>query len=354
MPLKSTLLPRRALALLFMAALLTASCSSDGDDSKAAGDDAGQDGAGKPVPTTVAPRPAPLTGLILADGSLADRPAVVVKVDNGPEARPQAGLDKADVIIEEKVEGAITRLLVVFHAEDAELVGPVRSVRSTDVPLVSTFGGVFAFAGGIPPFVALAEAAPVTVISEQKRPDAFKLRADRRRPFKTYASTERLRSFAGKRTDPPPRLFELLGKDEPFDPAGAVAATHATVVFGGLTKSSWDYDVASAQWRRTTNGTPHVVEGGGQLSFTNVIIQRTPYQGTSFTDTSGAKVDEAMVVGSGDAVILSGGKQMAAKWSKPSATSVTTYTDSAGRPIRLTPGRTWISLPSTAAAITVR
>lgn len=353
MPLKFTLLPRRALALLAMAALLAASCSSDSDDSKTAGD-AKRDDAKKPVPTTIAPRPAPLTGLILADGSVADRPAVVVKVDNGPEARPQAGLDKADVIIEEKVEGAITRLLVVFHSEDAELVGPVRSVRSTDAPLVSTFGGVFAFAGGIPPFVALAKAAPVTVISEQIRPDAFKLRADRRRPFKTYASTKRLRSLAGSRTEPPPRLFELLAAGEPFNPTSALPATHATVVFGGLTKSSWDYDVASAQWRRSTNGTPHVIEGGGQLSFTNVIIQRTAYRGTRFTDTSGSKVDEAVVVGSGDAVILSGGKQIAAKWSKPSATSVTAYTDSAGTPIRLTPGRTWISLPPTAAAITVR
>ena len=353
MPLKFTLLPRRALALLAMAALLAASCSGDDDPSGATADAKGGEGT-KPVPTTIAPRPAPLTGLILADGSIADRPAVVVKVDNGPEARPQAGLDKADVIIEEKVEGAITRFLVVFHSEDAELVGPVRSVRSTDAPIVSAFGGVFAFAGGIPPFVALAKAAPVTAISEQARPEAFKLRADKRRPFKTYASTERLRGLAGGRTDPPPRLFELLGEGEPFNPAGAVPATHATVVFGGLTRSSWDYDVASAQWRRSTNGTPHLIEGGGQLSFTNVIIQRTAYQGTRFTDTSGSKVDEAVVVGSGDAIILSGGKQIAARWSKPSSTSVTTYTDSAGRPIRLTPGRTWISLPPTAAAITVR
>lgn len=351
MPLKSIPLPRRALALLAMVALAVPACSSDDDGSPAGGGDGEGD---KPVPTTVAPRPAPLTGLILADGSVADRAAVVVKVDNSPEARPQAGLDKADVVIEEKVEGAITRFLAVFHSEDAELVGPVRSVRSTDAPIVSAFGGVFAFAGGIPPFVALAKAAPVTVISEQARPDAFKLRTDKRRPFKTYASTERLRGLAGSRSDPPPRLFEMLAAGEAFSPAGAVAATHATVVFGGLTKSDWAYDAASNQWRRSTNGTPHLIEGGEQLSFTNVVIQRTGYRGTRFTDTSGAKVDEAVVVGSGDAVILSGGKQVTAKWSKPSATSVTTYTDSAGAPIRLTPGRTWISLPPAAAAITVR
>lgn len=346
---KLTPLPRRALALLAVAALMVPACS--GDDKAATG---GGDKSGEPVPTTIAPRPSPLTGLILADGSVADRPAVVVKVDNGPAARPQAGLDKADVVIEEKVEGAITRLLAVFHSEDVELVGPIRSVRSTDAPIVSALGGVFAFAGGIPPFVALARSAPVTVITEQARPDAFKLRTDKRRPFKTYASTARLRGLAGDRAKPPPRLFEMLAPGEAFNPAGALPATQATVVFGGLTKADWVFDPASVQWRRSTNGTPHVVEGGGQLSFTNVVIQRTAYRGTRFTDTSGAKVDEAVVVGSGDAVILSAGKQVAAKWSKPSPTAVTTYTDSAGAPIRLTPGRTWISLPPTAAAVTVR
>ncbi|MEO7837510.1 MAG: DUF3048 domain-containing protein [Acidimicrobiales bacterium] len=352
MPRKPILLPR-ALVLLMAAALITSACS--GDDRKGASTGGDKDATDKkPVPTTIAPRPAPLTGLILADGSLADRPVVVVKVDNSPQARPQAGLDKADVVIEEKVEGAITRFLAVFHSEDAELVGPVRSVRSTDAPIVSALGGVFAFAGGIPPFVSLAQSAPVTVISEQTRPDAFKLRSDKRRPFKTYASTARLRGLAGNRSQPPPRLFELLLADQAFEPAGATPATHATVVFGGLTKSDWDYDAASKQWRRTTNGTPHVIEGGPQLSFTNVVIQRTAYRATRFTDTSGTKVDEATVVGSGDAVILSAGKQVAAKWSKASATAVTTYTDSAGAPIRLTPGRTWISLPPTAAAITVR
>lgn len=351
MPPMLTPLPRRALALLAVAALVVPACSSDDDKPGATG---GGDKSEKTVPTTIAPRPSPLTGLILADGSVADRPVVVVKVDNGPAARPQAGLDKADVVIEEKVEGAITRLLAVFHSEDVELVGPIRSVRSTDAPIVSALGGVFAFAGGIPPFVALAKSAPVTVITEQDRPDAFKLRTDKRRPFKTYASTARLRGLAGDRAKAPPRLFELLAPGEEFNPAGAVPAVNATVVFGGLTKSAWDYDPASSQWRRSTNGTAHVVEGGGQLSFTNVVIQRTAYRGTRFTDTSGSKVDEAVVVGSGDAVILSAGKQVAAKWSKPSPTAVTTYTDSTGAPIRLTPGRTWISLPPTAGSITVR
>lgn len=343
---------RRAAAALIVAGAL-AGCTSGG------GSDADPQGAAPPsaedTTTTEAPKvPARLTGLVLEDPSVADRPAVVVKVDNGPEARPQAGLDRADILIEEKVEGGISRFLAVFHSADAELVGPVRSVRSTDPPLIAPIGGVFAYAGGIPEFESMARSAPVTVLSESRRPDAFRYREDRRRPFKTYASTSRLRSLGGGRSQPPPRLLELLAPGEAFDPPGATPATHASVAFGRTT-ATWDYDPTSKLWQRSTDGAPHVLEGGGKrLAFTNLIIQRTSYRSTRFRDPSGAKVDEAAVVGSGEAVILAAGKQIAARWSKPSLTAVTTYTDLRGGPIRLPPGRTWVGLPPLGSPLTIR
>jgi hypothetical protein len=65
-------------------------------------------------------------------------------------------------------------------------------------------------------------------------------------------------------------------------------------------------------------------------------------------------VDEAVVVGGGDAVVLSQGKQAAVKWAKASATSVTTYTDSAGQPVKLAPGRTLVALPPASGPIDVK
>src|SRR5216117_2478023 len=52
-----------------------------------------------------------------------DRPALAIKVENLPEARPQAGLEKADVVYEEPVEGGITRFIVVYQCQDADRVG---------------------------------------------------------------------------------------------------------------------------------------------------------------------------------------------------------------------------------------
>ena len=181
--------PRSGLALCLVLAalgLLAAACSRGSGE---------QGGAGETTTPAGGRQLAPLTGLPVAS-EVARRPATTVKVDNSPQGRPQSGLDRADVVIEEKVEGTITRLLAVFQSQDAAPVGPVRSLRSTDVALVAPIGGVFAFAGGIPEFEALVRKAPVVVVSERTDGDAFDLRSVRQCPYNTYTSTARLRSRA--------------------------------------------------------------------------------------------------------------------------------------------------------------
>ena len=85
--------------------------------------------------TTIPPAVWPLTGLPGADVPRAALPALVVKIDNHPRARPQIGLVQADIVIEEIVEG-ITRFFAVFHSTAADPVGPVRSARTTDIDLL--------------------------------------------------------------------------------------------------------------------------------------------------------------------------------------------------------------------------
>ena len=328
-----------------MAALALVAAACGGGD--------GRPDAPATTTTTAAPVPAPLTGVILQDAAVARRPAISIKVDNGPQGRPQSGIDKADVLIEEKVEGGITRFVAVFHSEDADPVGPVRSVRSTDVGLVAAIGGVFVFAGGIPEFERQAKALPVTVVSESASSQGFKFPANKKRPYKTYTDTATLRSMAKDHDEPPPTFFDFLGAGEAFAPAGATPATSADVSYG-RTSFRVDFDAASGTWKRSTDGKPHATEGGAQLAFANVIVQRTSYRTTPFKDPAGSQVDEAVVIGSGDAVVLSQGRQAAIRWNKPSANAVTTYTDAAGAPVKLAPGRTLIALPPANAAITVR
>ena len=93
---------------------------------------------------------APLTGLPI-DPAKASRPALVVKIDNFPTiARPQVGINQADVVFEEIVEG-ITRFAAVFQSEDADPVGPIRSARTSDINILAQLGRpLLAWSGGNP------------------------------------------------------------------------------------------------------------------------------------------------------------------------------------------------------------
>ena len=344
---------RAAVALAAASALLLAACGGGGGAKRKA---AAPTSSEPPTiaTTTTAPPTYPLTGLPATDPVILGRPALIVKIENAPEARPQSGLDAADVIYEERVEGTIVRFMAVFQSRDADPVGPVRSLRSTDPPVVTPIGGLFAYSGGIGPFIALLHQAPVVDVGVNAFDAAYYRRPGRPAPHNLYSSTPRLRQRTPAGAKPPPPLFTYLGPGEPFAPAGVGPATHLDMSFGPLTSATWDWDPQAGVWRRGTNGTPHTVESGAQLGFTNVILQYVPYRNTGQVDPVREPVDEAVVVGSGDAIILCQGKVVKGTWTKGSAGDVTRYTDAAGQAVKLAPGTTWVMLAPVGAAFHVQ
>lgn len=338
--------PPRAALTLAVAVLMAASACGGGDD---------KDSSAPPPPeetTTTLPPVSPLTGLSLTDGAKLNRPALAVKVDNAPAARPQSGLDVADVVYEEVVEGGSTRFLAIFHSTDADLVGPVRSVRPSDPDILAPFGALFAYSGGTPKFIdQLRSTAGVTDAGVDKfgEGDVYVRRSGRAAPNNLYASTSKIYAKAQAGTKAPGRFAEFLPTGQPFAPAGATPAVGVTAAVG-TTSAVFDYDSATNTYRRSG-----LVEGSGLAAPTTVIVQFTPYQPSpGDVDTTGAQVEKAVTVGSGDALILAGGMAVRGKWSKPSSGAYTTYTDASGAPIKLLPGRTWVELARTGAAATTR
>jgi hypothetical protein len=329
--------------------VLTAACG--GGDKKAVPTTTTEPGV---TTTTLAPEPAFLTGLDQEDRKKQDRPALVVKVDNAPEARPQAGLDRADVVFEEVVEGGIVRFLAVFHSKDAESVGPVRSVRPVDPDIVTPLKPLFAYSGGTAPFINAIKKAPVTLVGYNDITEAYTKRKGRPAPHNLFTSTAGLYKGAKDSALPPPPLFTFLPSDQPFGVAGGSPLTHFDVQMGGPTKAGWDWDAGVGVWRRLTNGTAHTVENGEQLGFANVIVQFVRYRDTNARDAAGFRVPTAEVIGTGEAWVLSGGRLIKAKWEKKNAAAITQYTDSAGLPVRLRPGTTWVSLAPIGAQTTIR
>src|SRR5580693_3398454 len=147
------------LALAGLSGLMLSACSAAPAAVKKADPPTTTSTTAKPA----APPACPLTGLPVPGGAAVPaRPALAVKVDNYPTARPQSGLDKADVIYEEPVEGGITRYAAVFQCQDAASVGPVRSARNIDIGILGQLGTpLLVHVGGINPVLANIEASPI-------------------------------------------------------------------------------------------------------------------------------------------------------------------------------------------------
>jgi hypothetical protein len=190
-------------------------------------------------------------------------------------------------------------------------------------------------------------------VTESNHATAFHYRKDRQRPFKTYAATDKLRTYAIEGALPPGAFGPWLAEDQAFAPAGAEPAVGLHVRFGSRTTGEFDYDPKTKLWQRTSDGTAHTVAGGDRLAVRNVIVQFVGYRATGQRDSSGSQVDEAVVVGEGEAWIFSGGQLVKGRWSKGDPAVMTVFTDAAGTPISLPPGKTWVSLPAVGSPVTV-
>lgn len=338
---------RRGVVLAVVLLLLAAGCG--GGKKKAAKVGTSKTTVQASTTTTVPPF-APLTGLPLTDAAKLNRPALVVKVENAPEARPQAGLTEADVVYEEIVEGGITRFLALFQSTDADVVGPVRSVRPSDPDLAAPFHPLFGYSGGTPKFINLLDnTAGITDVGVDKFADAYQRRSGRVAPHNLYTSTGALFGKAPAGAKAPPKFADFLGDGQAFTGAGAVPATNLTATVGS-TSVVFDYDPAAKGYKRTG-----LNEGAATVTAANVIVQFTPYAiSPGDFDPSGAPVSVASTVGSGDAIILSGGTAVKGKWTKSSQSALTTYTDASGAPIKLSPGRTWVELPAPGSTATTK
>jgi len=338
-------LDRRTIAAFASACVLLAACSGGGHKT----DPTSLPSTSATLPTTTtAPPVYPLTGMANPDPGRLVRPALVVKVDNAPQALPQAGLNQADLVFEEQVEGGITRFAAVFQSQDAGPVGPVRSTRSTDVAIVSMLNHpLYAFSGGNSVFLNEIRAAPIFDVGDDVQSQAYRRVGGRAAPHNLMSDTTALFALAPKGAGPPAPVFGYRDAGAAASGAGAAADTHLGISFPGSVGPTvtWDWDPGTQTWRRGQAGVVDNDAAGQQIAAANVIVEFVPYHNTGLIDPAHNPVPEAELVGQGDAAVFTGGMIIRGHWSKPSPTAVTSYTDAAGQPILLAPGRTWIELP---------
>lgn len=277
----------------------------------------------------------PLTGLPVVDPSLAARPAVVVKVANDPGARPQSGLESADIVFEAWGAGP-TRFATVFQSKDAPKVGPIRSARTQDVDLVGSFNGaVFACSGGNAGSMSAIRSSDLLVLTEGKGAGWY-LDKNRRRPHATFNDTASLRSNAAADRPGPAQQFQ-------YRKAGAAADGVSSEGFKlhiQQVNAEWHFVAESNKYERSQEGKPHLLADKTQVAFNNVIVLWVGY-GHSPADP---RSPDGGTIGSGDAVVFTNGKMVEGKWSRDGRLDPIALADASGAPILLTPGTTWLEL----------
>ena len=298
--------------------------------------------------TTTAPTYpiAPLSGLPDPTLQANRRPALTVKIENTPEALPQWGIDQADAVYEEIVNGGITRLAAIFNSHAPLKVGPVRSVRPTDTQVVWPLGGIFAYSGGAPYAVASISTVPgLKLIDESSAGDAMFRDPQLYAPHNLFAIAPKLFVFGGSPV-PPPKLFTYLAKGQSF--SGRPVASFV-VPFPSIYGVTWTWDSATTSWDRTLFGKADVTGTGVRESPKNVIVMWVNYVNGIGTEASYANLQ-----GSGKAAFFSDGKETLGTWSRgPSKSDVITYSLANGKPALLTPGQTWVELLNVGAGLPI-
>ena len=264
------------------------------------------------------------------------RPALAVKVDNVTRAHPQSGVNQADVVYEELVEGGVTRLVAVFQSTSADMVGPVRSARTSDPPLLEGFDRpLFSYSGANRGTRSILRQSTLTDVGYSAQESDYWRDRSRRPPHNLYTGTDRLWAHHADRTSVPPAPFVHRYPGQALHPE-AKPATGVSIDFG-LTEV--DYDWNGTGWARTHNEKAHVDANGIRIAPANVVVQFIRY-GRSTADL---RSPEAITEGSGEAWLFTDGHVVRGQWRRLDASRPATFTAN-GEEVRLSVGTTWVAL----------
>lgn len=310
------------------------------------------------APSTTEPATCPLTGEPAPGGKVPQRPALAIKVENLPQARPQYGISEADVVYEEPVEGGITRFIVIYQCHGASRVEPVRSGRIIDPEIVDQYGAhpLLGFAGGIQAAVAAIDHSPLVDLSFTRTPQSDYWRdPNRYAPHNLVTSTSVLYAYAaslGVAETPPPSPFTF---GPPVAGATPASSVHISYVYSNLT---WTWNPATGLWQRSYDDVgdvgPATTGGGRQITAANVVVMHVvEYPSQYVEDPTGAHENLLTLTGSGPAQVFRNGVEFSGSWVRPSLSDVTRYVTASGQTITLRPGNTWVELVPTTIATSV-
>ena len=315
-------------ATLVALSLVLAGCGSD-DAKKPAADKSSQ------APAPAEPATWPLTGVEAKDGeSVAlDRPVVVAKIDNSTASSPQIGLSKADLVVEELVEGGITRLAAFYYSQLPTNIGPIRSMRASDIGIVSPADGVIATSGAAGQTIARLQKAKIKFFQEGG--PGFYRDNGRRQPYNLFTDLTKVAKAAEDGKDERPADYLPWGTEADFAngrPAGTIQAD-----FGSHT-TTWEFRKG-----KYVNNNSNAAQGD-RFQPDSVLVIRVKITDAGYRDPAGNFVPESHFVGKGKAQLFHNGQVVEGTWSKPKLDSAVSLATADGAELKVPAGKVWVEL----------
>jgi hypothetical protein len=283
----------------------------------------------------------PLTGVPISDPSeIPQRPAQAVKIDNVEPARPQSGLNEADIVFEEIINDGETRFAAVFQSQSVDTVGPVRSGRHPDIEILEAFDHpLFVWSGGNGGVTYYIERSELVDLSANHTSGYYR-RTGRRRPWNLYTSSEAMWSHTPADFHVPPQVFKYLRPDEPIQNGQPATTINVTM---DSTQIRWEYDSDTGLYSRFQDGGPHQTENSGQVTTNNVILMMCNYLPSPID----SRTPDAQTLGSNPVYIFTGGTVRVGSWLRFASTDPYQFFDNFTdlNPIKIQPGRTWVEFP---------
>ena len=308
-----------------------------------------------------------LTGVKFTENSnpLLTGPALSAKIDNFAVARPQSGLNSADIVVVERVESGLTRFVATWHSRIPEEIGPIRSIRPMDPNIVSPYGGIMAYSGGqdrfMEPMMA-TELYNATEDAEVGKETMFRKQGTGK-PYEhtLYVRAGVLVSQHGDLPAPPEQFtFADLEAEETAsvdsgmtfsqfqvnykESVSAWLMGNASYTFSeeGIELPTGETATHSALLRSQGETALFDALTDTQVRAKNVIVMETELDFSAKDPTYGSIPETVLVNASGRGWVFAEGKYLEISWSKEGRTDPIQFTLANGDPLVLTPGPTWI------------
>jgi hypothetical protein len=281
-----------------------------------------------------------------------DGPVLAVKIDDTEQAHPQAGLEDADIVYIEQVEGGLTRLAAIFSSTIPKVIGPVRSARISDIEILEQFGRVaFAYSGAQKKLLpVIAEANVINLGAQRQSPLIYTTDPLRRSPTAMMLQAQDLMANVAEE-QLPIAISKSIGWSFGEKPDTGTAVSGVKV--------SWPAHSYNATWSSLENrwllsykDKPNLSASGVHLGPTTFVIQLVSITDSIYRDKVGGVTPYSETVGTGKGYVMRDGLAIAANWSRPSGDQGTTWTTASGDEIKFAAGQVWIALTDRAPVFT--